>query len=294
MERLNQYSEIDLYLLQTSQPFVIKMTMNTKRIIAPDAKIMLSESHLSGRELGFLRRVKSEAEFYRDFLCKNRSVDRSNIRYVKLDSVPRGTYRDYIELDINRAYWETAYRMGVISQSTYNNADKYSKRVRLIALGALATGRIDMMFDGVELTEIESEKEASEDTSFIFFKIAYAVGVAVNSIYLNLNEIEPGGCLGYWVDAVFVKKHLAQKAQELFYDLFSFECKEVLLSSLTVVEKEHDKKVYMIERKTKTVCTDFEKSDIRVKSFSMPGYKVRQRKRKAAKGISEALRKLGY
>ena len=294
MEMLNQYSEIDSYLLQTGQPFVIKMTMNTKRIIAPDAKIMLSESHLTGKELGFLRKVKSEAEFYRDFLCRNRLVDRSNIKYVKLDSVPRGTYRNYIELDINRAYWETAYRMGVISQSTYDNAYKYSKRVRLIALGALATGRIDMMFDGVELIEIDNEKEASEDTSFIFFKIAYAVGIAVNSIYLNLNEIETGGCLGYWVDAVFVKKHLAKKAQELFYDLFGFECKEVLLSSLSVVDKESEKKIYMVERKTKTVCTNFEQSEIRVKSFSLPGYKIRQRKRKAAKGIEAALRKLGY
>ena len=293
MEKLNKLSEIDAYLLQSGQPFVIKMTMNTKRIIAPDAKIMLSESHLTGSELGFLRKVKSDAEFYNEFLCKNRSVDRSSIKYIKLSNVPRGTYLDYHEIDINRAYWETAFRMGVISQSTYERAEKYDKRVRLIALGALATGRVDLMFDGVEITEITEKPEPGEELSYIFFKIAHTVGIAVNSIYLQLNEMEPDGCLGYWIDALFVKKHLAKKAKELMHDLFGFECKDVPLSSVSVIERANEKKLIMIE-KPKVPCENFLQSDIRIKPFTIPGYKVRKRKKAEAKRIAEALRRLGY
>lgn len=293
MEKLNKLSEVDAYLLQSGQPFVVKMTMNTKRIIAPDAKIMLSESHLTGSELGFLRKVKSDAEFYNEFLCKNRSVERNLIKYVKLSNVPRGTYRNYHEVDINRAYWETAFRMGVISESVYKLAFNHKKSVRMIALGALATGRVDLMFDGVEITEITEKPEPGKDLSYIFFKVAHTVGIAVNSVYLQLNEMEPDGCLGYWIDALFVKKHLAKKAKELMSDLFGFECKDVPLSSVSVVEKPTEKKLIMIE-KPKVPCENFLQSDIRIKPFTIPGYKVRKRKKAEAKRIAEALRRLGY
>ena len=197
-------------------------------------------------ELGFIKRIKN--------YVKKNNIDLNfepvftrDVRYVNynLDNLGKGMYSEnIIEIDLDQAYWEMAYQLGVISDEIYEYGSKengkISKKGRLIALGSLAKKKTIIHFDG-ENTKIEHEQEASMRN--VFLNICKAVGDVINSLREKLGS----NYYFHWVDAVFIENTpSAIKIVEETFRSHGFHFKTLPLNYVKV----ENKTIYAEETKT--------------------------------------------
>lgn len=239
----DESSEIMQLYKSLKIPFTVSMTNNTLVMQTKNTKYYCSTQTLSKQELGFISRVYNSAlkkvDEFKDF---NEKPD-----YQTLKDIPVGFYENFIEMDAKKAYWNAAYKMGVISEKLYMEGldeDKIRKKTRLIALGALATNKVLHDFDGNFFKFIGRE---TKETANIFFAIAYDVGVAMRSAYNELNKLKKNGCIGFWVDALFLDASLKNEAFEIAKE-YGLELKEKPCTML-VERTRAGKIIYVNERK---------------------------------------------
>lgn len=302
LNHLNTSSELISFLTHNEIPYISQSTMSSKMVEFSGEKYYLSDLVLKGKELGFLSTVRRDAK---DFVKKNgqRDINRSNINYTHLNNVGIGNYKNLVEIDISAAFWNCAYNLGIITKATYDKGLTISKMGRLVALGALASNKACFVFDGKELKhigynkkikavfdknkmEIISEDEKDSSLAFLFFWISFEIGLVIKDVYDKLNAIKTDGCIGFWVDAVFVDKELAFQAVEII-NSHGYECKVKGTTSVNCVVNNCVKSIWMTERTTKLPCEDFLKNDIRVKPFIVEGYKPKLRKKSQELRIKE-------
>jgi len=302
LNHLNKSSELIPFLTHNEIPFVSYSTMSSKMVEFAGEKYYLSDLQLKGKELGFLSTVRRDAK---DYFRKNgqSEVNRSNIAYTYLNNLPVGHYENMVEIDISAAYWNCAFNLGIITKSTFDKGLTISKMGRLVALGALASNKACFVFDGKELKlvgynkkikavfdknkmEVISETDKDSSLAFLFFQISFEIGIVIKDVYNKLNAIKTDGCIGFWVDAVFVDKELAFQAVEII-NSHGYECKVKGTTSVNCVVNNCIKSIWMTEKTTKLPCVDFLKDDIRVKPFIVEGYKPKLRKKSQADRIKE-------
>jgi hypothetical protein len=136
-------------------------------------------------------------------------------------------YLDFCEVDIVGAYWFTAYDFGLISKTTYLQGLEVPKRIRLMALGAAATTKDIIRFDGKQYHY--HGLEFNENGRRAFFNVAKKVDDVINFAFESL----PGCVAFYWVDALFVKTEHA-KTVEGILSSFGHQTKTTPLFSFTV------------------------------------------------------------
>lgn len=277
MNRLNKKSQLIDFYINNKLPFLSYSTMSSKTVKRNGKSYFISDLNLKNKELGFLSTVKKDARFYDANLCSNKSVVRENINYTYLSNLETGVYKNIVEVDINQAYFDCAFSMGVISYDTYEKGMLLSKGARLVSLGALASNKAVFEFDGKKL-QYKGYKEKKEDLSYIFFQISYEIGHVVKSVFNQLNEIKANGCIGFWVDAVFVEKDFLFNAIEII-NSFGYECKVKPIGSINVKIHNNTKVIWMNEIKNKNVCENFEKMDFRSKPFIVQAYKKKEAKK---------------
>lgn len=302
LNHLNKSSELIPFLTHNEIPFVSYSTMSSKMVEFAGEKYYLSDLQLKGKELGFLSTVRRDAK---DYFRKNgqSEVNRSNIAYTYLNNLPVGHYENMVEIDISAAYWNCAYKIGIITKSTFEKGLTISKAARLVALGALASNKACFVFDGKELKyrgdnkalkvafdknemKVISETDKDSSLAFLFFQISFEIGIVIKDVYNRLNTIKPDGCIGFWVDAVFVDRQLAFEAVETIAS-HGYDCKVKGTKSLNCIVRNCTKTIWMTERTTKLPCENFNKEDIRVKPFIVDSFQTGNRKKSQADRIKE-------
>ena len=140
---------------------------------------------------------------------------------------------DCIQIDINSAYLTAVKNRDLLSEKTYkkfyleesdakkiekkkndksfmgHNGEiyKYSKKCRLITVGALAQDKKIFYYKGGILTH--SERQYNEQQSNVFFTAAADIGKIMCKILNSCNGFF------YWVDAVFIRPDFLEKAKKI-------------------------------------------------------------------------------
>ena len=154
-------------------------------------------------ELKFIKSVRSyinKHEIYNKPQFVDNQIFSEEVHYVKVAQVPMfKKFENVCEVDIDQAYWETAYQLGIISDDIYVKGSKgnISKKARLTALGSLAKKKYNYHFKGDKLLNMTVEKE--ELLENLWFTICKRVSDVMNKVIEILN----GDFIFYWVDGIY-------------------------------------------------------------------------------------------
>lgn len=204
---LNGESNILELLTLRNKTFDVIFTNNTTTIKTPDTKYIVTDTAIPFKFLSFINQVKRH--------CKKLEPigPVPKINYMKFRDIENGTYKDLVEIDLNKAYWNAAYKKGYLSKEIFDkglNPDT-PKGIRLIALGALATTKTVYHVEGRERTFVDEIRD--EKTARYFFDVSYEVDKVMYDIFLKYPVF------WYWVDAFFVPR---QYKDDIKKDLASF------------------------------------------------------------------------
>lgn len=172
-------------------------------------------SEFPAGELNFIRRVKDHIiknGLYKKVPNKFKTESsRKKIRYFFVSD--RYHIGDRIEncyeVDLNSAYWETAYKLGLLSDNLYHKGKEVSKMSRLAAIGTLAKVVKRFEFDGEKERQLRSKK--SKFTEFLWPTICARVG----KLMYRCARLTKKDFIFVWVDAMFVKKEALPTIKEI-------------------------------------------------------------------------------
>lgn len=206
-----QYTEM---LVQTKTPHIIKTCPNSTTIRANGKNWFFPNGDkIEPEYLNFIKQVKREVIENAEYL-NLKKVEPQYFGFTKLYG--EGYIYNALEIDIKGAYWVTAYREKLITESTFLKGLEVPKRVRLMAFGAAATLKDVFEFDGNEYTI--KEPEFSDAGRNAFFHVAKIVADTMRRIM----EPMPAQVILYWVDAIFIHSLYApwvyKKLDEMGYE----------------------------------------------------------------------------
>ena len=227
-------SNIIKALNRKKQPYQIEYTSNTTTIKTDNQKgepikYLCSDRGLKMADLGFVQKVKS----YVEKLGKPEvNVLSRDIEYFKFSDLEPGFYEGVSELDVNKAYWLTAYRLGYLSREIYEQGLTVDKMTRLIAWGAIAATK--------RIYNVDSQgKKAYKDqivnkvTRSYFFDVAHELGAIMAETLNNHRK----SILFFWVDAFFIQGRSAPAIIEKEMKLKGLPVKNVPLWHIHVKNK---------------------------------------------------------
>ena len=150
--------------------------------------------------LGFIQEVKRHVSRTNKVF----EVDRSKIRYSIINErlKPGMSKGEWIEVDVNSAYWYEALKLGIINKDVFTKGQEVTKEVRLIALGALATLTEKWKVENYGEREIKVLHERPE-TYTSFFHICNSFS---NQIMQPAFRKFASECVLFWVDAFIINK----------------------------------------------------------------------------------------
>lgn len=145
------------------------------------------------------------------------------ISYFDSGTRRMGSTTDCVEVDIDSAYWEAAYKLKIISGRIYRYGKTVPKKIRLIALGTLAKRTTIYKFDGKKL--IKDRIELDKETEYFWNMICKSVSDIMTTVSASLDEKD---YYFYWVDAIFVSKKVEQEVKNIFAKLgYGYKTKAV-------------------------------------------------------------------
>lgn len=197
-------------------PFSYQVNNKSHKIKSVLGTYYATDTLIPRKELGFIKAVKH-------YIIKNglhesipnRLGDdfRNKIEYYKYANYGKTrVYDDRVfEVDITKAYWNTADKLGILSKELYDRGLKVRKKTRLAALGSLAKKTDVYESDGKEVVYMYTETQ--EQTEFLWFTICKNLGKTMDKARKAIGE----NFIFYWVDGIFVVgKKAANRAQKSF------------------------------------------------------------------------------
>ena len=214
---LNSKSKIMDLLIYRKIPFDITFTSNTTQIQTADIKYFISDNQIEMKYLSFIGQVKKYANsrpalknhIYKETIIDGHrrnvkiKIERPKINYMRFSKIENGIYKNLVEIDLNRAYWNIALEKGYLSKELYDKGLEVPKNVRLVALGSLATVKNLYHFDGNQKTFIK--EDYNKKTRPFFFEISREVDNLMSNIFDKVPV------LWYWVDAFFYRLNTKNK-----------------------------------------------------------------------------------
>jgi hypothetical protein len=113
-----------------------------------------------------------------------------------------------VEVDISKAYLTAAFKIGAISQRTFDRLSDCAKETRLMVIGSLATKKMVCQYEGGK--RIGREWIQDQNLTQVWRWIVAEVDKTMREVAAELKK----GFLYYWCDAVFVKAEFVRQAQE--------------------------------------------------------------------------------
>lgn len=202
------------FLYNNKEPFVMIKCGNSYELKSNVFNGKAFKRGFTVSDVGFIKRIKNyvlKNEIALKFIDTNYKA--SGIQYIKVNHYKAGTIlNDLCYIDIDSAYWTTAYMLGVISKSIYTDGLDVKKPVRLAALGSLAKVKEVWAYDGDKFEKKPSIR--SVETENIWFAICKKVSDVMNEVARELKE----DFVFYWVDGIYVsnKPKVVQKVISIF------------------------------------------------------------------------------
>lgn len=235
------------YHVQNKIPHKMIQTANTNKLISKLGNYIGFENHLKKKDLILINKVKN-------YILKNNIVVPKNVREIKYITpfMPQlDLTREIYAIDITAAYWYASKNLNFISEDLFNEGLKkvYTKKGRLISIGALASQPITSEFNGVSYTRIKAEPLP---TANIFYKCAEQINDLMQGCAMVLDK----DFIFYWVDCVFFYGSNNVKKVENVFKSMDFECKPEKIISIS---QDFNKKIITLVTDKKTSNFYFKK-----------------------------------
>jgi len=226
-------------------PFTYSVSLHRITVRCDKGSCGSNNNRFPPGELHFIKQVKNHVlnnglHYAVQQNCTRQELNATPVYFAYNKQIKIGEhFRTVYNVDMKSAYWETAYRLGLLSDQIYykgKDEKQISKKTRLAAIGSLARKVTVYQFDGKEQKLLSDEQE---ETNFLWNLICSKVGNILTSVAKDIGK----DFIFFWVDGIYVSsKHAAEKVERLF--------------------KEHgyDSSV------TKLVCADVTKTHINVKT----------------------------
>ncbi len=176
--------KFNLRVTNQTQYIDIEFEHLIKRYILTPERIKISD-------LAFINEVRKRLE--------NSGIEPANgvPSYFRFYRLKEGVYKDVIEMDLSAAYWSAAHQLGYIDDTLYEKGLLYSKKVRLMALGAAASVKRSFYFDGEKFNKTGEKKNQQGRDAF------RTIASYIDRLMTSICEANPS-IFGYWVDAFFL------------------------------------------------------------------------------------------
>lgn len=200
-------------LEKNKMPYTYLLNNHTSKIECALGNFMATDSLIPLHELWLVAWVKNyvlKNEIHKKI--KNICRDWESIRYLRVKHKPRKVFHRIYEVDLDRAYWETAFETGVISDELYWRGLWVDKKTRLAAIGQMAKRTDVWKFDGETMRV--GKTNISKQTQHLWFNVCYKVGLLME----RAARLCPDATLFYWVDGIYVtNKKAAKKIVRFFH-----------------------------------------------------------------------------
>lgn len=214
-------------------PYTMKFTNSTAYLESNQGYYMTNATDFPLSELIYIQMFKKHIMETKKYE-KVKRVSKNKIRYYGYnDKIRAGSsFKECYEIDLKSAYWEIAYKMGLIEESLYRKAVDINpetgkvymgKITRLAAVGSLAKSEEIIYFNGKK--ETGSKVITSRRTRHIWNNICHRVGQSM----IKVAKRAGNDFVFFWVDAIFVKSNKAKRTVEslLKKDGFNFTSKAI-------------------------------------------------------------------
>lgn len=191
-------------LMEMGETFTIEVVNGNYALIS---KLFNQRTFKKGEyttdELKFIRDVRRyiiKDEIYLKPQFQENQVFAEDVHYVSVATVPEGhTFVNVCEVDIDQAYWETAYQLEIIDEKLYHRGSKgsISKKARLTALGSLAKKKYRYHYTG---DKYEQEVDSEPLLENLWFTICKRVSDVMHEVIDNLGK----DFIFYWVDGIYM------------------------------------------------------------------------------------------
>lgn len=250
-------------LQRSGYPFKIIETGNTTKIEVSKDRVYyyVPKGYLNGYELNLIKQVKQHSTTLNLDDFPNYTSDLIPFVTKKMSLKTGSTFKkDLFELDLTSAYWNYAYRIGIISEKTYHYAynPKVSKACRLMALGNLAKKPTVIEFNGKSFNKAYQMPEP--DTAKLFYLCAWFTSVTMLDLKRAIEDNKNSKYLFYWVDAIFFqgKEALTEitailEDRDIKYKVYKLDKVVKTKEGIEVFSKEHkkNKRVFTFTKKQK-------------------------------------------
>jgi len=190
-----------LFLYGKGEPFTLIKTGGSYKL---ESRLFNNKAVRGGFSMEDVRFIKS----VKQYVMKNDVAEKfigtdylaKKIFYLQVNKYVEGeVLNDVVEIDIDRAYWETAYLMGVISKAIYVKGCEIDKRVRLAALGSLARRKEVWEFNGKVM------KKKKDERSYATENVWFAICRRVSDVMQECVKLAGDAFVFYWVDGIYVR-----------------------------------------------------------------------------------------
>lgn len=227
---------------------------------------------ISYKHMGFIRKVKChvERQIKSGKLVPDLSI-KEKANYFDIGRLRKKPIKDCIEIDLDSAYWETAYKLGIISKQLYEEPKKMEadlesrkhllskneyekekktiKKIRLMSLGVLAKKTTIYDFDGITMKRRPGGPIVNKETEYFWNKICSHVSTVMTTISA---DIPSSDYLFYWVDAIFVRKRSASRVCELMKEMgYKYKIKPIKEVRYTDTQIFADDRPFILSSRTK-------------------------------------------
>lgn len=200
-------------------------TNSSVRIEAEIGKpLIFTDGFVHPKYLGFIKRVGYCVKKSRAFLDNKEHLSKlssKDVCYFADNRNVSGKFENCVEVDINGAYWVCAYKLGYISEELYKEAIEIKengkanipKKIRLIALGALARKRNIRVYEPDKKQYKYKGMEYDAELGGVFFHIANTVGALMGECS---NKLGIYLFMFFWVDAFMCYQSTAGIVENFF------------------------------------------------------------------------------
>ena len=192
--------DIELFISDmknSNEQFKLSVTTFTKRLECAYGTFKYSQKGtIKPWELYFIAKVKRHIMALDNYPV----VKQENLQYIKNYITGNKRHsKEIYEIDLSAAYWTLTYRDGWLSTEIYNEGLKLSKKIRLVALGALAKRTTTMDFNGYTFENFKLQPLSPAAT--VFFNATKRVSQLMN----EARNICGTDTFFIWSDAIFFK-----------------------------------------------------------------------------------------
>lgn len=191
------------YHEELGMPFTVEYTHGRRTLKSAIMNENFTKGTISRPGMNFIKSVKNRI-IKSEVMDKipRKSKEELGLQYLFFNKkYMHQELTNVIELDLTAAYWDAAYKLGIIDKKDYYQGLGMKKTERLAALGSLARVLKVREFDGKKYGRAII-KDNSDNTRHIWFAISNEVDKVMKKCAKALGD----QLVFYWIDALFFIK----------------------------------------------------------------------------------------